>query len=157
MLALVWDAEAKKIFGLNGSGRAPQSSDASVLLDEGLKQMPQRGIRSVTVPGALRAYGDLHERWGKRPWQSLCAEAIEAASEGYALTPAVAALWKSSETTLREGSGTECFLPGGEVPVEGENITLSALGKTLTRVAELGASALTKESSPMRSLPVQKV
>src|SRR5919204_636468 len=54
-LALLWwDGE---LHGLNGSGRAPAVIDAPTV-DSG-------GPRSVTVPGAVRAWADLAERFGR--------------------------------------------------------------------------------------------
>ena len=140
--ALVWDAESKTLLGLNGSGRAPQAADPALLLREGAGKMPTRGIQTVTVPGALRAYGDLHERWGKLPWAALCKEAIDAALGGFQLTEAVAELWQGSEECLREGVGTDCFLPGSKVPQQGDRVVLEELGDTLKIVASEGPDSL---------------
>ena len=53
--ALVW--HDGRLHGLNGSGRSPR------VLDE--LRVDDTGPRSVTVPGAVRAWGDLAERFGR--------------------------------------------------------------------------------------------
>src|SRR6266496_5850006 len=52
-LALLWWDGA--LHGLNGSGRAPAAIDGPTV--------DAAGPRSVTVPGAVRAWGDLAERF----------------------------------------------------------------------------------------------
>ena len=53
--ALIWDGET--LHGLNGSGRAPGRPDAP--------HADPTGRRSVTVPGAVRAWADASERFGR--------------------------------------------------------------------------------------------
>jgi gamma-glutamyltranspeptidase / glutathione hydrolase len=45
------------VHGLNGSGRAPAGADAAWYRDNGFAEMPQSGAHSVTVPGAIKAWG----------------------------------------------------------------------------------------------------
>src|SRR5262249_31839060 len=61
--ALVWDGST--LHGLNGSGRAPAATTPDVIRADGHTKMPNRGWWPVTVPGAPRAWADLHARFGK--------------------------------------------------------------------------------------------
>ena len=79
---LWWDGE---LHGLNGSGRSPAE------LPE--LRVHERGPRSVTVPGAVRAWADLAERFGKLGLDSALGAAIDAAEHGIAATERVAEHW----------------------------------------------------------------
>src|SRR5690606_31450556 len=67
----------------NGSGLSPRSSTAESFHTEG---MPLAGPRSASVPGALGALFQMHQRHGTLPWSRLCAPAINAAAEGFGVT-----------------------------------------------------------------------
>src|SRR6056297_3832862 len=40
VFAIVWSADEKKLFGLNGSGRAPKSLSIDYFMDKGMKYVP---------------------------------------------------------------------------------------------------------------------
>ena len=65
-----------KLYGLNGSGYAPEllTPDCAALKDK--TAIPERGWESVTVPGAVSAWAELHKRFGKLPFAELFAPAI---------------------------------------------------------------------------------
>src|SRR4030095_3450620 len=52
LFAIVYDAKANKLYGLNASGWAPKGLTIEFLQKQGLREMPQKGINAVTVPGA---------------------------------------------------------------------------------------------------------
>src|SRR4051794_40038750 len=64
---LSWDGE---LHGLNGSGRAPAALDG--------QSSELFGPRSVTVPGAVRAWSDLADRFGTADISAAVALAAEA-------------------------------------------------------------------------------
>ena len=84
---LVWDATERRLVGLNGSGRAPGGADPAGLRARGLERLPRRGALSVTVPGAVRSWGDAHARWGRLSRDEVLADAIELAGGGFAAWP----------------------------------------------------------------------
>ena len=53
LFVIVYDAKANKLYGLNASGWAPKGLTPELLRKQGLKQMPQTGVFSITVPGAI--------------------------------------------------------------------------------------------------------
>ena len=57
---LIWDAAAGQQVALNGSGRSAAGVDAARLREAGHRRMPFRGPLSITVPGAVRSWGDAH-------------------------------------------------------------------------------------------------
>src|SRR5712671_1521822 len=53
LFVIVYDAKANKLYGLNASGWAPKGLNIEFLQKQGLRDMPQRGINSVIVPGVV--------------------------------------------------------------------------------------------------------
>src|ERR1700730_16402809 len=70
---LYWDGE---LHGLNGSGRSPAELDEA--------RVDGHGPRSVTVPGAVRAWADLAERFGRFGLDEPLARAAQLAESGLA-------------------------------------------------------------------------
>ena len=56
LFAIVWDAKTQKLYGLNGSGRAPKGLRLEDLVQKGLKTVPELGGLPVTVPGTVDGY-----------------------------------------------------------------------------------------------------
>ncbi len=72
---LYHDAKASKTIGLNATGHAPDGAT-----DEYYKGgIPDRGPNAVSVPGMVRGWERLHEKYGKLPWHELFDDAIDAA------------------------------------------------------------------------------
>src|SRR5499427_4963329 len=53
LFLLYWDARSGKLLGLNASGWAPKNLTIDFLKKQGVRLMPDDGIQSVTVPGAV--------------------------------------------------------------------------------------------------------
>src|SRR5262244_1406329 len=60
LFLLYWDAKSGKLYGLNASGWAPRGLSIDYLRQKGTMQMPQAGIDSVTVPGAVDGWWQAH-------------------------------------------------------------------------------------------------
>ena len=140
---LVWEAGSRQLHGLNGSGRAPASADPGAIRDLGLETLPLRGPLAITVPGAVRSWGDAHARFGRLSRAEVLAPAIELARDGF---PAWSGFISSVETTLAaiepfvgSGSGFErVFRPHGRRWRPGEIVRMPALAATLERLASAG-------------------
>ncbi|HEY2916138.1 MAG TPA: gamma-glutamyltransferase family protein [Candidatus Limnocylindrales bacterium] len=143
---LVWDAAAREQVGLNGSGRAPAAADAGRLRASGLTQLPLRGALAVSIPGAVRSWGDAHARFGRLPRASVLAPAIELASRGFpawdGFIEAVERTAPHVEAALGNGAGFfEVYRPHGRAWRPGEIVRLPALAATLARLADEGFDA----------------
>src|SRR5262245_30022015 len=140
---LIWDAASKRELALNGSGRAPSGADAAGLRREGLQTLPLRGALAVTIPGAVRSWGDAHRRFGRLPVGAVLAPAIELAEGGF---PAWDELIESVESvaapvaaTLGSDAGFfEVYRPHGRPWRPGELVRLPALATTLRALANDG-------------------
>src|SRR5512147_2985282 len=65
--AIVWDG--KKLHGLNASGRSPAGWKPEFF--GAAKAMPVRGWNSVSVPGCVSAWVELHAKFGRLPFERL--------------------------------------------------------------------------------------
>jgi hypothetical protein len=61
LFLLYWDAKSGKLYGLNASGWAPEGLTVDFLKNRGLTSMPDAGIYSVTVPGAVDGWAKAHQ------------------------------------------------------------------------------------------------
>jgi gamma-glutamyltranspeptidase/glutathione hydrolase len=53
LFAIVYDAKANKLYGLNASGWAPKGLTIEYLQKQGIRSMPEQGVNAITVPGAV--------------------------------------------------------------------------------------------------------
>ena len=104
LFALVWDGQ--RLHGLNGSGRAPAALTLEALNQAGHQQMPERGWWTVTVPGAPRAWADLHERFGRLRFAEIFEPAIGYAEQGYPVSPITAGYWQAAPSRPTAASST---------------------------------------------------
>jgi gamma-glutamyltranspeptidase / glutathione hydrolase len=139
LFLLYWDAKTGKLYGLNSSGWAPGGLSIDHLKQKGDMQMPQAGIDTVTVPGAVEGWSQAHARFGRLPWKDLFAPAIYYAEHGYPVPEIIHEYWQGDAQTLKQTPEAErLFLPGGKAPEVGEMFTNPDLGKTLRLISEQG-------------------
>ncbi|MBI3414040.1 MAG: gamma-glutamyltransferase [Verrucomicrobia bacterium] len=142
LFAIVYEARTGKLHGLNASGWAPADLTIERLTQKGLTNMPQSGIDSVTVPGAVDGWDKLLHRFGRKKFAAVLAPAIRLAEEGFPVTELVSAYWKDSEKLLRkEDSATRTFLPAGHAPHVGEIFRNHALAWAYRQIAAHGRNA----------------
>nr|WP_321461337.1 gamma-glutamyltransferase family protein [uncultured Cohaesibacter sp.] len=128
---ILWDG--KRLHGLNASGRAPAGWTTERFPDG----MPQKGWDSVTVPGAVSAWVELSERFGKLGLAAVLAPAIRYAREGFIISPVIGELWARGAASLKDQPGfADHFMPGGRVPKAGERFVNKAAARTLKAIAE---------------------
>jgi gamma-glutamyltranspeptidase / glutathione hydrolase len=145
LFAIYWDAKTGKLYGLNASGWAPKALTIEHLRAKGLTEMPQLGIDSVTVPGAVDGWTKLHERWGKLPWSDLFQPAIYYADHGLPAAEIIDDYWRGSESTLKSNpESRRVFLPDGKAPESGQIFKNPDVAHALTLVANEGESAFYK-------------
>src|SRR5271167_3885798 len=85
LFAIYWEAKTGKLYGLNASGWAPKALTIEHLRARDVTQMPETGIDSVTVPGAVDGWSKLHERFGRMAWKDLFTPAIFYGENGFAV------------------------------------------------------------------------
>ncbi|MEE4212564.1 MAG: gamma-glutamyltransferase, partial [Parvularcula sp.] len=92
LFAIVWDPKTKKLYGYNGSGRAPKGRSYDDLIEalDGAEELPPLGSLPVTVPGAVDGWFALHDRFGKLTMKKVLAPSIRYAEEGHPVAPVIA-------------------------------------------------------------------
>jgi gamma-glutamyltranspeptidase/glutathione hydrolase len=76
LFAMVWDPATSKLYGLNGSGRAPLALTPDKVPPEKDGTMPVYSPYAWTVPGCADAWFELHERFGRLPMKELLAPTV---------------------------------------------------------------------------------
>src|SRR5947209_8712739 len=71
VFAIVYEAKTGTLHGLNSCGWAPGGLSCDVLKQQGHAEMPQGGIHTVTVPGAVAGWEALRAKLGSRPLAEL--------------------------------------------------------------------------------------
>jgi gamma-glutamyltranspeptidase / glutathione hydrolase len=145
LFAIYWDAKTKKLYGLNASGWAPRGLTLEHLRAKGVTAMPQQGIDSVTVPGAVDGWTKLHDRFGKLAWAELFQPAIYYAENGVPVPEMIHDYWTGAEGWISgNAESRRVFLPDGHAPATGQIFRNPDLAKALRMVAEQGESAVYK-------------
>jgi len=145
LFAIVYDAQSKKLYGLNASGWAPTGLTLEFLRGQGVQRMPQRGIHSVTVPGAVDGWQKLLERFGKKKFSEVLAPAIRTSEDGFPVTEWTAALWNDNAGALRaDPAAVKTYLPSGRAPAVGEVFRNADLARSLRLIAQGGRDAFYK-------------
>ena len=66
LFAIVWDSKTQKLYGLNASGRSPKKLNLDYFEKNGYNRIPTLGPLSVSVPGCVDGWFELHDRFGSR-------------------------------------------------------------------------------------------
>ncbi len=141
LFVIHWDAATQRLTGLNASGPAPHALCPQFLAAKGFDAMPPEGIHSVTVPGAVKGWGELHARFGKLPWKALFEDAIAHATEGFPVAEMVAELWNDPAILRKVPS---VLLLDGRPPREGELFRNAGLARAFELIAQDGPDAFYK-------------
>ena len=148
--AIVW--VKNKLYGINGSGYAPQNLTAEAVRAAGhTDKMPFRGWQAVTVPGAPSAWAELHKRFGRLPFAQLFAPAIDYAENGYPVSPNMSRLWEEADGFYTKYKDRpefkgwfDTFEPNGHWLQPGEVFKNPDMAKSLRLIAETYGDAFYK-------------
>jgi gamma-glutamyltranspeptidase/glutathione hydrolase len=143
---LNWDAATGHQAALNGSGRAGSRADAAFLRASGLTELPRRGPLSISVPGAVRSWGDAHRASGRLTRDAILAPAIELARAGFpawdGFIDAVERTAPLVEAAVGPDAGfSAVYRSHGRAWRPGERVRLPALAATLETLATDGFDA----------------
>ena len=154
---IVWDPETQKLYGLNGSGRAPRGQSLAQLkarLGPGASVLPDWGSLSVSVPGAVDGWFELHGRFGSMDMKEVLAPAIRYARQGFPVTQLVSHYMEIYRQRYERLAGEgmieeienyrQTYLIDGKVPAEGQIFKNPDLANTLQAIADGGRDAFYK-------------
>ena len=147
LFVIYWDKKTGKLTGLNSSGAAPKELTPEFLAKQNIKRMPQDGVHSVTVPGAVRGWWAMHQKFGKLPWKELFQQAIVFSEQGYPVHEGMNEIWAGQGSIRGLSSDPESarvFLPNGKAPATGELFRNPGMGKAFRLIADKGPDAFYK-------------
>lgn len=141
LFLLYWRAADRTCHGLNGSGLSPASVPAAASL-------PERGIRSVSVPGMVAGWCDLAARFGTKPLTDIFAPAIRLARDGFPAHAGLIHNARAQQSLLQsDPEAARLFLsPDGHIPESEALIRQTDLAATLEAIANEGADAFYRGS-----------
>lgn len=135
-----------KLYGINGSGFAPELIDREKIINLGYKEMPIRGWIPVMVPGVPATWAKLSKRFGNLKLSECLEPAIYYAHEGFPVSPIVSKLWENAFNEFKKDlKGEEfeelfkIFTDGGKTPKAGDIWKLKSHAKTLEIIGKTNA------------------
>ena len=157
LFAIVYDAKANKLYGLNASGWAPKALTPELLRKKGLREMPMAGVNTITVPGAVDGWQKLADKFGRKKLADDLGAAIQTARDGYPVTEWVAMYWNGSVDYLRgDEEATKVYLPQDHPPHVGDVFQNPDLAWSLQQIAAHGRDAFYKGEISKRILETIK-
>ena len=157
LFVIVYDAKANKLYGLNASGWAPKGLTIDFLHKQGLRDMPQTGVHSITVPGVVDGWQKLADKFGRKKLKDDLAPAIRTAQDGFPVPEWVAAYWAVEVDLLRtDDAATSLYLPGDRAPKVGDVFKNPDLAASLGQIAEHGRDAFYKGEISKKILDAMK-
>jgi gamma-glutamyltranspeptidase / glutathione hydrolase len=157
LFAIVYDAKANKLYGLNASGWAPKGLTIEYLQKQGIRSMPQQGVNSITVPGAVDGWQKLADKFGRKKLAEDLAAAIRTAKDGFPVPEWTAAYWAGEVDYLRtDETATKTYLPGDRAPKVGEIFSNPELAWSLEQIAQHGRDTFYKGEIAAKMLDSMK-
>jgi gamma-glutamyltranspeptidase/glutathione hydrolase len=145
LFAIVYIAKTGKLYGLNASGWSPAKLTIGFLQAKGTTKMPEFGIDSVTVPGAVDGWSKLLSRFGTRKLSEVLAPAIAYARDGFPVPEWDANYWNQFAADLHANPNlSQTYLIDGHTPRVGEVFRNPDLARSLQQVAQGGRDAFYK-------------
>jgi gamma-glutamyltranspeptidase/glutathione hydrolase len=143
--ALVHEAKTGTTYQLNAMGTLVPGMALFRPIPPGVGYFsPPTAPPSACIPGFMPGLKALHEKFGSKPWASLCEPAIHFAEDGYIVSSFQHLVWaQTGEFYLYTESGREWLTPDGFYPQVGDRRRNPALAQTLRRLAAEGPDYFT--------------
>jgi gamma-glutamyltranspeptidase / glutathione hydrolase len=144
---LYYDAQTQTITALNASGQAGKHYNKAFYTQQGHSIIPEHGILSIAVPGAVHALCKGLERYGTKTIDSLIGDAIHYAEHGYLLTPRTQQYALSKQNLMRQSPYLYAmyFNHDDQVKTLNTPIINPALAKSLKTIRDRGCAAFYHE------------
>ncbi len=138
LFCLYYDAASRRVHFLNGAGRSGSRAGLEELARRGMNGLPTLGPATVSVPGCVRAWTMLLDRFGSCSLDTLLAPAIHYAERGFPTTRLVSQATDEMRGSIVDAEWQRLFVPGGRVPRAGERFVQADLARTLRDLAAGG-------------------
>ena len=125
----------------NGTGRSPIALTADLVRDFPGHKIPERHPLSVTTPGVVCGWSDLHRRYGRLPWRRAFQPAVSIARGGFGVAPVAAREWALFDAVLHWDPVCAALYRAGRPPRAAEHFANPQLAAVLEAIAGDGADA----------------
>ena len=133
--------EGKEPVSYNGSGIAPKKANYEFFKKNNIDTIGLTSPHSVTVPGALDAWKNIHKDFGKLDFEELFLAAINFAHNGFEVTKVVANTWNKNLNKLSQNKNSKnVFLNNGKSYQLSDLRKNIPLGNTLELISKKGVS-----------------
>ncbi len=132
----------KKAVSINGSGKAPNKANFDYFKSNKINNIGLLSAHSVTIPGAIDAWYEMHKKFGKLDFEQLFSTATYYAREGFPIHEIEAFHWQQNEDKLKKNKVTKkIFLKNNQAPLFGTKFINSKLADTLELIGKKGSKA----------------
>ncbi len=130
---LYYEAKTKKIYALNGSGPAGSNQSPEFFKQLKLSRIPEFGIHSMSVPGAVSAYFEGHRKFGTLSFNECAQDAIYYADHGFTITKRTSDYIQKKKSEIKKDTVlSKMFLTQeGNAKAEQSVVSNPQLAKTL--------------------------
>jgi len=146
LFAIVWDEKTQKLYGLNASGKSPANLSLEKFKGEvDAGKSYKTGPLSVTTPGAVDGWFELHKKFGRLKFKELLQPAINYAREGVPVSSEVSDNFASFNLSpSNQVFEAVYFTSDGRLPRKGEIFKNPDLANTLDLIANQGRDGFYK-------------
>ena len=139
---LLYEAATGQVTGVNSSGVAATGATADYYRSRGYHTMPIDGPHSISVPGEVAAWEEIHRRFCTKPFPQLLDTAIGYAEEGFPVSPGIGRSFEHAVDKLSKfPASAAIYLTDGIPTGEGDMLANPDLAGSLQQVAQGGADA----------------
>ena len=139
---LLYEAATGQVTGVNSSGVAATGATADYYRSRGYRTMPIDGPHSISVPGEVAAWEEIHRRFCTKPFPQLLDTAIGYAEEGFPVSPGIGRSFEHAVDKLSKfPASAAIYLTDGIPTGEGDMLANPDLAGSLKQVAQGGADA----------------
>ena len=139
---MVYRKDADLLEVCNGTGAAPYAATRERYLPDGI---PMKGIMSVSVPGLVNSWLDVHEKHGLLSLAECFAPAIDLAANGFPVTHVLSRSIAADPLLCQFPTSQAVFAPNGGRPLQpGEICYQKNLARTFQTIVDGGREAFYK-------------
>ena len=137
--ALYSKNSTSKPIAFNGSGKSPANISINKLNNLNInKTIPDHSPHAITVPGAVDAWFQLHNKFGKLEFSELIKPAINLAENGYFVHERLSYTWSNNINRLQNKLARFVFLKDQKAPLPGQKMKNPSLAKVLKIISKEG-------------------
>lgn len=132
---MVFEATSGQVRVMNATGPAPSRATRESYLADGI---PMKGIRSVSVPGLVSGWLQVHAAHGRLPLCDVFAPAMDLAANGFPISQKLATGLAGESSLAQFPSSRAIFTDNGRPLAAGDLLVQSDLAESFAAIAEGG-------------------